>query len=66
MSTYYMFSFSFCSVLCFFVYAIASIQNPGWLLSLDPGAVQGPITCSCRHPDGEGVMQLRRSRREKK
>jgi hypothetical protein len=55
----------FFSLFCvFFLYAIASIQNPGWLLLLDPRAVQGPIICRCRHPDGEGVMQLRTRRKK--
>jgi hypothetical protein len=48
----------------FFLYVTASIKNPGWLLLLDPRAVQGSIICRCRHPDGEGVMQLRTRRKK--
>lgn len=55
--------------LCFFVCATTSIQNPGWillLLRLDPRAVQGSITCCCRHPNDEGAMQLRKRRRRRR
>jgi hypothetical protein len=51
------------------MYATATPSNPGWLLLLEPRAVQGSTICRCRHPDDEGVMQLRtreRRRREKR